>query len=111
MRVDHLCAGPVSDGEDAAFSIDVIAWAVWDAKSNAKLFVDAAGFHHLALLLARPEAAPDVRTDYSLAQVKAADLVASICGISHWYLKAALEVQVCACQLMRYYKQAFSVVC
>ena len=95
-----LIAGPTANDESAAFSIDLLIRAVQDAKSNAKLFVDAGGFHYLAWLLARVDSAPDVGADTLLARVRAADLAARVCEISQWYLDAALEVHVPACHLV-----------
>ena len=97
---NYSYAGPAATDKNAAFSIDLLTRAIQDAKSNAKLFVDADGFHHLAWLLARFDSAPDVSADTLLARVRAADLVARVCDISQWYLDAALEVDVRACHLV-----------
>lgn len=99
-------AGPTANDESAAFSIDILTWAVQDAKSNAKVFVDAYGFHYLAWFLARANSAPDAGADTLLARVRAADLAARVCEISQWYLDAALEVHVPACRLVLSDKRA-----
>ncbi|CAK0778755.1 hypothetical protein CVIRNUC_004643 [Coccomyxa viridis] len=89
-----LISGSTANDESAAFSIDLLIRAVQDAKSNAKLFVDAGGFHYLAWLLARVDSAPDVGADTLLARVRAADLAARVCEISQWYLDAAIEAGI-----------------
>ncbi|CAL5226698.1 g9549 [Coccomyxa viridis] len=89
-----LISGPTANDESAAFSIDILTWAVQDAKSNAKVFVDAYGFHYLAWFLARANSAPDAGADTLLARVRAADLAARVCEISQWYLDAALEAGI-----------------
>ncbi len=100
---NYLNAGPAATDESAAFSIDLLTRAIQEAKSNAKLFVDADGFHHLAWLLARIDSGPDVSADTLLAPVRAADLVAMVCDISQWYLNAALEVYSRACCLVLFF--------
>ena len=97
---NYLNAGPSATDRSAAFSIDLLTWAIQDAKSSAKLFVDADGFHQLAWLLARLDSAPDVSADTLLARVRAGHLVARVCHISQWYLDAALVVRVRACRLV-----------
>ena len=89
-----LLAGPDADGATAAKSLDLITWAIVGAKCNAKYFIEADGFHHLALFLAKSTSTEQHSAESLLAQIRAADLVPTVCMISQWYTDAALEVIV-----------------